>query len=148
MKDRTFINLAGFFFLLFFAGIAMLSLDKPINQYLRAKNVNPSPLKSFAIVFPQVASISDKKTSSQVTDIKVTVTMRDVNGSTLPNRRVKLSSSLEGTVITPADTQITNELGQTQFILTSTSTGKAILTATDMETNTALVNIPSVEFIE
>src|SRR3989338_8129832 len=83
MKDKTFLILAGLFFLLFFGGIVTFALQKPSSTILRAKNTAPSPLKSFVVVFPQVSRIGEK--------VKVTVTMRDISGQILPNRSVRLS---------------------------------------------------------
>ena len=140
MKDKTFLSLSLLFFLVFSVGIAILTLETPISKILRAKDENPSPLKSFAVAFPQVGTVGNQ--------IKVSVYLRDVNGTVLPNRQIKLSSSLSSTAITPSDTQNTNDIGMAQFFITATATGKAQLTATDVGSKTAIVNIPTVEFTE
>ena len=141
MKDKTFIVLSATFFLLFAIGTATLTLNNPLSQILRAKDVAPSPLKSFGVVFPQVGV-------SGTTKIKVSIYIRDVNGGLLPNRAVKLSSDSEFVSITPSDTQNTNSIGQAEFFITSTGTGKIKIAATDVATNTSVVNIPSVEFTQ
>lgn len=138
MKDKAFLSLSVLFFFIFFAGIAILTLEKPTSLLLRAKDENPSPLKSFAVAFPQVGP-----TGSQ---IKVSVYMRDINGGILAGRPVKLSSDNPTITITPADTQNTNNIGMAEFFLTGSTAGKIQLTAVDVKSNTAIVNIPSVEF--
>ncbi len=148
MKDKKFLTLSILFFLLFIAAISTVMLEKPTSQILRAKNSVPSPLKSFVIVFPQVGVAQSQNGDNAGTKIKVSVYMRDVNGNVLPDRTVKLSSSLEGVNISPADQQITDNIGQAQFYLTSTGTGKAELTATDVVSNTKIVNVPTVEFTQ
>lgn len=140
MKDKKFIALASVFFLLFFAAIVTTTLNKPLSNLLRAKNVNPSPLKSFAVVFPQTSTVGNK--------IKVSVYIRDVNGAVLPNRSVTMSSSLSSVSFAPSDTQLTNELGMAQFSMSSTTAGKIQLTAVDAETKTSVVNIPTAEFTQ
>ena len=141
MKDKTFIVLSATFFLLFAIATATLTLNNPLSQILRAKDVAPSPLKSFGVVFPQVGV-------SGATKIKVSIYIRDVNGGLLPNRAVKLSSDSEVVSITPSDTQNTNSIGQAEFFITSSESGKVNINAIDVATNTNVVNIPSVEFTQ
>lgn len=148
MKDKKFITLSALFFFIFIAGIGILVIEKPAANLLRAKNEAPSPLKSFAVAFPQVGVATIPGSSSKGTQIKVSVYMRDVNGSVLADRTVRLTSSLPSVIVSPADTQVTNNIGQAQFMLTSDSAGKAILTATDVGSNTSVVNIPTVEFTQ
>ncbi|MCL4339387.1 Ig-like domain-containing protein [Patescibacteria group bacterium] len=148
MKDKKFLTLSTLFFLLFIAAMSTVMLEKPTSQILRAKNSVPSPLKSFVIVFPQVGVAGSQNGDNTGTKIKISVYMRDVNGNVLPDRTVKLSSSLEGVTISPADQQVTDNIGQAQFYLTSTSTGKAELTAIDVVSNTKIVNVPTVEFTQ
>lgn len=148
MKDKKFITLSALFFLIFIAGIGILIIEKPASNLLRAKNEAPSPLKSFAVVFPQVGVVTIPGSTNKGTQIKVSVYMRDVNGSVLADRTVKLSSSLPSVIISPSDTQVTNNIGQAQFTITSASSGKATLTATDVSSNTSVVNIPTAEFTQ
>ncbi len=140
MKDKTFVTLAGLFFLLFIIGIAALTLNQPLSGILRARNVTPSPLKSFGVVFPQVGSAG--------TGIRVSVYVRDVNGSVIPNRLVKLAASSSDVIIKPSDTQTTDNIGQAQFTVTSPVKGIVKFTATDTESNTVISNIPTAQIIE
>jgi len=146
VKDKKFLALSSVFFLLFLVAMATATLNQPISRFLRAKNVAPSPLRSFVVVFPQVGTAGTEGSDSNPTKIKVSVYMRDVNGMALPNRGVKISSTLDGVSFSPSDTQTTNEFGMAQFFLTSTSAGKTQLSVADIETNTSVVNIPTVEF--
>lgn len=145
MKDKKFAALASIFFLLFFAGIALVALQKPTSQILRAKSSNPSPLKSFIIVFPQIGTAGDENTQKKPTQIKVSVFIRDESGSGLSGRNVQLSTS-PSVVIKPADTVSTNNLGMAQFFISSSQNGKVKITASDTATNTTLSNTPTVEF--
>jgi len=117
MKDKAFLNLSILFFIIFFAGIAIITLDKPTSQLLRAANVEPSPLKSFAVVFPQTGKVADIQNPDSGTKIKAVITIRDVQGNALPNRTVKLSSNLAGTLINPSDTQTTSDIGQATYFI-------------------------------
>ena len=146
MKDKAFLNLSILFFIIFFAGIAIITLDKPTSQLLRAANVEPSPLKSFAVVFPQTGKITEIQNPDSGTKIKAVITIRDVQGNALSNRTVKLSSNLAGTLINPSDTQTTSDIGQATYFISSTIPGKAELQAIDIDSNTTLVNIPTIEF--
>lgn len=148
MKDKKFLLLSSFFFLVFIAAMSTMFLDKPTSQILRAKNTIPSPLKSFAIIFPQIGVAASEDDINKATRIKVSVFLRDINGEVLPSRTVKLSTSLSGTQITPADTQNTDSIGQAQFFITSQAAGKAQLTITDVSSNTNIVNVPTIEFTE
>lgn len=147
MKDRKFLALASFFFLLFFAGIATVALQKPTNQILRAKNVNPSPLKSFIIVFPQIGVAGDESSDKKPTQIKVSVFIRDESGDVLPGRSVQLAAS-PTSIIKPADTVSTDKLGMAQFFITSKTAGTVKLTATDLGSNTVVSNNPTVKFTQ
>ncbi|MBI3380283.1 Ig-like domain-containing protein [Candidatus Gottesmanbacteria bacterium] len=147
MKDRKFLALTSFFFLLFFAGIATVALQKPTNQILRAKNVNPSPLKSFIIVFPQIGVAGDEGSDKKPTQIKVSVFIRDEGGSVLPGRSVQLATTPTSS-IKPADTVSTDNLGMAQFFITSNTAGTVKLTATDLGSNTSVSNSPTVEFTQ
>lgn len=147
MKDRKFVALVSFFFLLFFAGIAVVALQSPISQVLRAKNVTPSPLKSFIIVFPQVAVAGDEAGEKKPAQIKVSVFIRDEGGSALPGRSVTITTS-PSTNIKPSDTVSTNDLGMAQFFISSSSPGTIKLTATDLASNTPVSNSPTVEFTQ
>lgn len=148
MKDKAFLTLSILFFIVFFVGIITLSLEKPLNQTLKASNVRPSPLKSFAIVFPQIGKIGDSTGEKQPTTIKLSVIIRDVNGVALPDRQVKISLSMDSITIKPSDLQNTNNIGQADFFLTSDATGTAQVRAIEVISNTAIENIPSVKFEE
>ncbi len=128
--------------------MSTMVLDKPTSQILRAKNVNPSPLKSFVVIFPQVGVAGVEGTEPLPTKIKVSVFIRDVNGSVLSGRSVRLSSAVTGINITPSDTQTTDNIGQAQFFITSAAAGKVQLSVVDVGSNTSIVNIPTVEFTE
>lgn len=147
MKDKKFLALSSLFFLLFMVGMATITLNKPLSGLLRAKNVAPSALKSFIIAFPQKGS-AGVEGSQPPTKIKVSVYVRDVNGSVLPGRSVKMAASLPSVVIAPSDTQTTNELGMAQFFITAKAPGKTTLTATDVVNNTTITNAPTIEFTE
>lgn len=147
MKDRKFVALASFFFLLFFAGIAVVALQKPTSQILRAKNVNPSPLKSFIIVYPQMGVAGQENSDKKPTQIKVSVFIRDEGGSVLTGRSVQLATS-PTTNIKPADTISTDNLGMAQFFISAASPGTVKLTATDIASNTTVSNSPTVEFTQ
>lgn len=147
MKDKTFVTLAGLFFLIFFGGVIAVTLEKPTLNFLtRASTVNPSPFKSFAVVFPQVGVAANAQSGKEPTKIKVSVYIRDVNGTVLPNRTVKLATLSASVNITPSDTQSTNTIGQAQFFITANTPGTVNLTVTDVASNTTVVNVPSVEF--
>ncbi|MBI4991043.1 Ig-like domain-containing protein [Candidatus Gottesmanbacteria bacterium] len=148
MKDKKFLALSSFFFLLFFAAISTVILNKPMTQILRAKNASPSPLKSFVIAFPQVGVAGAENGLTPPTKIKVSVFVRDVSGSVLPGRSIKLSAGASNLNISPSDTQLTDNIGQAQFFLTSSVAGKVQLTVTDVGSNTNIVNVPTVEFTE
>jgi len=120
--------------------MGIVTLNQPISYLLRARNVTPSPSKSFVMVFPQVAPINTK--------VKVSVYIRDVNGVSLPNRRVKVSTDVSGVSFMPSDTQTTNEIGMAQFSMVSASNGRVKISAIDMESNTNIINTPSVEFTQ
>lgn len=147
MKDRKFIALSSFFFLLFFAGIATVALQQPTSQILRARNANPSPLKSFIIVFPQIGVAADETSGKQPTQIKVSVFMRDETGAVLPARTVQLTAS-SIVSIKPGDTVATDDLGMAQFFISSTEKGTVKLTAVDVASQTTVSNTPTVEFTE
>lgn len=148
MKDKKFLALSSFFFLLFFAAISTVILERPMTQILRAKNASPSPLKSFVVAFPQVGVAGAENGLIPPTKIKVSVFVRDVNGSVLPGRSVKLSAGASNLNISPSDTQMTDNIGQAQFFITSAAAGKVQLTVTDVGSNTNIVNVPTVEFTE
>lgn len=148
MKDKKFLALSSLFFLLFVVGMATVTLNKPLSGLLRAKNVAPSALKSFIIAFPQKGSTGVEGSPKPPTKIKVSVYIRDVNGSVLPGRSVKLVASLPSVVIAPSDTQTTNNLGMAQFFITAKAPGKTTLTATEIASNTTIANAPTIEFTE
>ena len=148
MKDKTFLTLAGLFFIVFIVGIAVMTFDKPAGNILRAKQENPSPLKSFVVIFPQIGVAGDEASGKKPTKLKVTVTIRDVNGAVLSNRQIQITTSLDTVSVTPSDTQTTNDNGQAEFFLTSSSTGTVKLTITDKASNQAIANVPTVEFTE
>ncbi len=147
MKDKKFAALSLLFFLLFFAGIVTVALQKPTNQVLRAKNVNPSPLKSFIIVFPQIGTAGNENSDKKPSQIKVSVYIRDESGSVLPGRSVQLTTSPAVTT-KPADTVATDNLGMAQFYISASEKGTVKLTATDLSSNTAVANSPTVDFTE
>jgi hypothetical protein len=149
MKDKAFLTLTGLFFVVLFAGIAVISLEKPTSNILRASNKNPSPQRSLIVVFPQVGTIGDDTSEKKPSKIKVVVTIRDIDGSILSNRTIKLSSSMPNVKITPADTQTTDiETNQATFYLSSAEAGTAKLKITDVASNLDLINVPTVEFTE
>lgn len=139
MKDKKFLALSSIFFLLFIIGMLSLTLQKPASQLLKAMNVVPSPLKSFIIVYPQVVPAGDRQ-------IKVSVYLRDVNSNVLPDREIQLIGSPGSINISPAQSQITNDLGMAQFYITSNVPGEVQITAADVASGTTIVNSPSVEF--
>lgn len=141
MKDKKFFALTSLFFLLFLAAMGIATLNQPIGRLLRARNITPSSNKSFVMVFPQTTRVQDGK-------IKVSVYIRDVNGASLPNRKVKVSSGTSTISFTPSDIQTTNEIGMAQFFMTSASIGRVEIAAVDIESNTSIINIPSVEFVK
>lgn len=141
MRDKPFFVLSGLFFLLFLGGMTLFAMEQTgPSTILKATNAAVSPLKSFVIVFPQVASIGTK--------VKVTVTLRDVNGVAIPNRPVKLTSTSIPVTITPTDTQSTDENGQAQFFVTTNTPGTVQLQATELGSNLSIVNIPTAEFTQ
>lgn len=148
MKDKKFLALSSLFFLLFFAMIGIAGLDQPKSGFLRAKNSIMSPLKSFAVVFPQMGVAGAENSETPPTKVKISVYIRDVTGESMPSRSIKLSTDAAGVNIAPADTQNTDELGMAQFFLTSPSAGKIKLTATDLTSGTPIANIPTVEFTQ
>ena len=148
MKDKKFLALSSLFFLLFFAMIGIAGLDQPKSGFLRAKNSTMSPLKSFAVVFPQMGIAGNQNSETPSTKVKVSVYIRDVTVESMPNISVKLSADTKGVNISPIDTQNTDELGMAQFFLTSPSPGKIKLTATDIASGTPIANIPTVEFTQ
>lgn len=146
MKDRKFLALSSFFFLLFAVAMSLSLLSKPTSSLLRAKNVAPSPLKSFVVVFPQIGALTTDE--NQGTKIKVSVFVRDVNGSVLSGRSIRLSSPTESISVQPADTQTTDDIGKAQFFVSAKTSGKVQLQATDIGSNTQIVNVPTIEFTE
>lgn len=148
MKDKTFIALASLFFLIFLTAIGAVTLNKPINNILRAKDVAPSPLKSFGVVFPQIATAGNEESGQQSTKVKVSIYIRGVDGSILSNRTVKLASDFIGVKITPSNTVTTNNIGQAEFFVSSIEPGTIKLTATEVASNTLVLNIPTVEFVK
>lgn len=148
MRDRIFIGLSGLFFLLFFALVGTVTLERPLTNILRARTVAPSPLKSFVAAFPQTTGIDHGETGEKPVPIKLSVYIRDVAGDSLPNREVKLVASLADVSVVPGETQTTNETGLAQFFLTSRRAGTVTLTVTDVQSNIAIVNVPTVEFTE
>lgn len=149
MKDKAFVTLTGLFFLIFFGGVIAVALQGPTaGLFIRASNVNPSALKSFAVVFPQIGIAGDENSSKPPTKIKVSVYIRDVNGTVLPNRAVKLSANTPSVIISPSDTQTTNNIGQAQFFISAKTAGKIQLSVTDISSSTTVVNIPTVEFTQ
>ncbi len=147
MKDRRFVILSSLFFLVFIGVIAMVALQKPTSQILRAKNISPSPLKSFIIVFPQIGTAGNENSVKKPTQIKVSVYIRDESGSGLPERSVQLTAS--PTVTTkPSNTVLTDNLGMAQFFISSLEKGIVKLTATDVESRITVANSPTVEFTE
>ena len=150
MKDKKFIALSSFFFLLFIAAIATIALQKPTSQILRAKSANPSPLKSFVIVFPQIAVAGDESSNNKPTQVKVSVYVRDESGSTMPGRSIKLNTTPKVT-IKPSDTVTTDEsIGMAQFFVSSSQKGTITIQATDLASNITVANPPnlSVEFTQ
>lgn len=148
MKDKTFTALSGIFFLLFVIGIGAVTLNQPLSTMLKARNVAPSPLKSFGVVFPQVSTLSSAAGTSKPAKVKVSIYIRGVDGSILENRNVKLASDPNIVTIEPSDTQVTNSIGQAEFTISSETQGKIKLKAWDTSTNTEVINIPSVEFVQ
>lgn len=141
IKDKTFTALSGIFFLLFVIGIGAVTLNKPLSTMLRAKDVKPSPLKSFGVVFPQIATIG-------TTQVKVSVYVRGVDGAILPKKNIKLTSDPAVISVAPSDTQVTNDIGQAQFTVSSQTEGKIKLIAQETTSNTQIINIPTVEFVK
>ena len=148
MKDKTFIALSGIFFLLFFIGIGALTLNTPLSNILKAKNIAPSPHKSFAVAFPQIASIGDPLKNRDPVKIKVSVYIRGVDGSILSNRTVKLAAEPPIVSIEPSDTQTTNDIGQAQFYVSSHQEDQVKLMAKELTSNIDIINIPTVEFVK
>lgn len=145
MKDKKLVVLATIFFLLFIVGVAVVALQKPTTQVLRAKNSNPSALKSFIIAFPQIATAGDENSSEKNAKVKVSVFIRDESGDVLPARSVLLSTSPPVT-IKPAESVVTDNLGNAQFFISSSVPGIVKLTATETSSNTIVSNNPTVEF--
>src|SRR3990167_4936296 len=143
MKDKTFTALSGIFFLLFVIGIGAVTLDQPLSNILRAKNVVPSPLKSFGMAYPQIGTIGNPATGQLPTKVKVSIYIRGVDGSILSNRNVKLSANPSVIAIEPSDTQQTNDIGQAQFTISSPTAGKFKLKAEETTSKTEVINIPS-----
>ncbi len=90
------------------------------------------------MVFPQVTSIQEK--------VKVSVYIRDVNGASLPNRKVRISTDTSGISFAPSDIQTTNEIGMAQFSMSAAYPGQVKISAIDVDSNTSIINIPTVEF--
>ncbi len=147
MKDKKFIALISLFFLLFIAGIATVTLQQPTSQVLRAKSSNPSALKSFIIVYPQIGIAGDETSDKKPTQVKVSVFIRDESGAVLSGRSVQLSTS-PAVNIKPADTVSTDNVGMAQFFLTSSATGTVKISATDLTSSTVISNSPTVEFTQ
>lgn len=147
MKDRKFVALSSFFFLLFIAGIITVAIQQPTSQVLRAKTGNVSALKSFMIVFPQIAVAGDETAGKKPTSVKVSVFIRDENGTVMPGRTVRLVTEPAASV-KPGDTISTDDLGMSQFFITSATPGTVKLTATDVASNTAISSAPTVEFTQ
>lgn len=141
MKDKKFLVLSTVFFLLFLFGIISLSLDKPTSQILRAKNATPSPLKSFVKFYPPTAPVGNNK-------VTVNVYIRDVSANSLPGRTVRLLVPDPKIIISPADTQTTNDFGMAQFVITSNIVGLFKLSAIDVSSEISISdsNIPDIEF--
>ncbi|OGG00726.1 hypothetical protein A2153_00350 [Candidatus Gottesmanbacteria bacterium RBG_16_38_7b] len=148
MKDKTFVALSLLFFLLFFIAIGALTINIPVTNILRAKNVAPSPLKSFGVAFPQIASVGDETKGQSPAKIKISIYIRGVDGSILANRSVQLSSEPAQILIEPPSTVTTNSIGQAQFTVSSKIQGKYKLIARETTSNIEVVNIPTVEFIQ
>lgn len=128
------------FFLLFFMGVGVIAFNEPLSNLIRAKDVSPSPLKSFGVVFPQVAKTGEK--------VKVSIYIRDVSGNVLSNRSIKLAAAAGSIQVSPSDTLATNNIGQAEFSITTADEGTVKLTASDMGSNTTVINIPTVEFTQ
>lgn len=148
MKDKVFVALSSVFFILFAVGLGVTFLNTPTSNILKAKNAVPSPLKSFAVIFPQVGIAGTPDSEKPPTRIKVSVFMRDINGNVLADRNVKLSSEPSVLTINPSDTLFTNNIGQAEFFITASEKGKVSLLITDVGSNTQLANVPSVEFVQ
>lgn len=148
MKDKVFVALSSIFFIVFAVGIGVSFLNKPTSSILKAKNAVPSPLKSFAVVFPQIGVAGAEDAPKPPAKIKVSVFMRDVNGNVLADRNIRLTSTPSTLKITPADSLFTNNIGQAEFFITSSETGKVTLSVTDIVSNTQLANLPTVEFVQ
>jgi hypothetical protein len=147
MKDKKFIALSTFFFLLFIGGILAITLENPTNSILRARDdTPPSAEKSFVVVFPQIGRSASGNTDETNSKIKVIVTIRDASGAVLPNRQVKLAATLGTVQISPSDLLTTNTIGQAEFSISSPNPGTTNLSVTDVSSNISLSNIPSVEF--
>jgi hypothetical protein len=144
MKDKTFLALSALFFIVFIIGVSTVALNSsPFSNILKAKDVTPSPLKSFGVVFPQVAPAGVNSAK-----VKVSVYIRGVDGSILPNRNVKLQADMPEVVIEPSDTAVTNNIGQAEFMIKSNTAGTAKLLAKETGSNIEIVNIPTVEFTQ
>lgn len=148
MKDKAFLTLIGVFFVVLIAGFAIITIDQPTSSITNASTAKPHPLKSFVVAYPQVGVAGDENSTKKPTKLKVTVTLLDASNNIIPNRQVRLTADLGSVIITPSDTIATNATGQAQFFLTSTSPGKATLTATDILNNVAISQIPTVEFTQ
>lgn len=147
MKDKTFVALTGIFFLVFLIAVVSLTFNTQLSSILSAKNVSPSSLKSFGVVFPQVGVVQSRDGTKPGTKIKVSIYIRDNSGDLLAKRSVKLTSDLQSVTIIP-NVDETNDIGQAEFQIISTSVGKARLVATDVASNTEIINIPTVEFTQ
>lgn len=140
MKDKKFLALSSIFFLLFFVAMTVLTLNKPASTILRASTATVAPAKSFATAFPYTGVAGTTK-------VKFNVYLRDVNGAVFKNRSVKVTASSQDVTISPKDTLNTNdEAGMAQFFITSSSPGLIQLTVVDVQSNTSILNVPSVEF--
>ena len=155
MKEKKFIILTGFFFLVFVLGVGVLTLEQPLSRFLRASNVTPpSPKKSIILVTsPSRVAVNNP--------VNILVTVRGEDTKVLPaGRRVRLFAYMNGdpnpstVTITPnkavsdqPNTGETEDVGA-KFTITSSATGIVTLRVTDItDKEINLGNNPTVEFV-
>ena len=140
MKDKKFLALSSIFFLLFFVGMTVVTINGPASTILRASTATVSPVRSFAMPYPNTGVAGSTK-------IKFSVYLLDVNGVIFKNRSVKVVAPNSDITISPSDTQNTNDTaGMAQFFISSKSPGIFKMTVLDASTNTPIQNVPSIEF--
>lgn len=120
--DKKLLGLVTLFFLAFLFFLSVVVFNKPLSNFIRARETTtPSNENSLLFAWPL-----DSKADG-VSEIKVDVFVRSETDKLVPNKEVRVSSTLGD--VEPSSA-ITDKNGKASFTLVSSTPGTAELSAT------------------